>query len=270
MSSHVCMASKKLLHRWVLVFAISGLLECSVFACSISAQSPQPEPNHARVPVLVELFTSEGCSDCPPADRLLEELDTKQFVPGAQAIVLSEHVTYWNHLGWRDPFSLDEMDLRQKEYGERFNLDSVYTPQAVIDGVAQVVGNNTAAVTNAVEHAASSPKKPITVTDVHWENGVVSFTVHGADSASRLLAVLAADATGPRIIRGENAGRTLHHVAVVRAIKDFGSNAADGRPLRLSGGSLIHDQATPPRLVVFLVDRKSGHVTAVNEQTLSR
>jgi hypothetical protein len=99
---------------------------------------------------------------------------------------------------------------------------------------------------------------------------VVSFTVHGADSASRLLAVLAADATGPRIIRGENAGRTLHHVAVVRAIKDFGSNAADGRPLRLSGGSLIHDQATPPRLVVFLVDRKSGHVTAVNEQTLSR
>ncbi|HWG19151.1 MAG TPA: DUF1223 domain-containing protein [Terracidiphilus sp.] len=263
------MASPKLLHRCAVAFAISGVLAWAVFACSASAQSPQPARDHARVPVLVELFTSEGCSDCPPADRLLEQLDAKQFVPGAQAIVLSEHVTYWNHLGWRDPFSLDEMDIRQKEYGERFNLDSVYTPQVVIDGAAQVVGNNAAGVTNAVEHAASTPKKPLTVTDVHWENGVVSFTVHGADSASRLLAVLAADATGPKIERGENAGRTLHHVAVVRAIKDFGSSAADGRALRLLGSSLAHDQASP-RLVVFLVDRKSGHVTAVSEQILRR
>ncbi len=224
------------------------------------------------MPVLVELFTSEGCSDCPPADRLLEELDAKQFVPGAQAIVLSEHVTYWNHLGWRDPFSLDEVDFRQKEYGERFNLESIYTPQAVIDGAAQLVGNNAAGVAKAVEHAASTPKKSLTIADAHWENGAVSFAVHGAvDSGTKLIAVLAADATGPKITRGENAGRTIHHVAVVRTIKEFNANNADGRTLRLSGGSLAHDQpAVPVRLVVFLVDRKSGRVTAVSEQTLSR
>jgi hypothetical protein len=251
-------------------FAISGVLALAACAVSACAQAPQPAPDHARVPVLVELFTSEGCSDCPPADRLLEQLDAQQFVPGAQAIVLSEHVTYWNHLGWRDPFSLDEMDQRQKEYGERFNLDSIYTPQAVIDGAAQVVGNNAAGVTNAVEHAASTPKKPLSVTDAHWDNGAVSFTVHDAEPGLRLVAVLAADATGHQVSRGENAGRMLHHVAVVRAIKDFGSNGADGRALRLSGGSLAKDQTSgPPRLVVFLVDRKSGHVTAVSEQTLA-
>ena len=184
--------------------------------------------------------------------------------------MLSEHVTYWNQLGWRDPFSLDENDQRQKEYGDRFNLDSIYTPQAVIDGSAQLVGNNAAGLAKAVERAASTPKKPLTIADAHWDNGAVIFTVRGAaDSGSRLVAVLAADAQGPKILRGENAGRTLHHVAVVRAIKEFGSTSADGRALRLSAGSLSRDQASAPlRLVVFLVERKSGHVTALSEQTV--
>ena len=218
----------------------------------------------------MELFTSEGCSDCPPADRLLEELDTKQSVPGAQAIVLSEHVTYWNQLGWRDPFSLDETIGGRRSTATDFNLDSIYTPQAVIDGSAQLVGNNAAGLAQAVKRAASTPKKPLTIADAHWDNGAVMFTVRGAaDSGSRMLAVLAADAQGPKILRGENAGRTLHHVAVVRSMKDFGSTAADGRALRLSAGSFTRDQGSAPlRLVVFLVEKKSGHVTALSEQTV--
>jgi hypothetical protein len=219
--------------------------------------------------VLVELFTSEGCSDCPPADRLLELLDSKQPIPGAQAIVLSEHVTYWNHQGWRDPFSLDDVDLRQNQYGEQFRLDSVYTPQAVIDGSAQLVGNNAAGLQAAIEHAAATPKKSLTVGDAHWDKGTVTFTVQtGRDSGSKLVAALAADANESKVTGGENAGRTLHHVAVVRAMKDFGSGALDGRTLKLSAGSLAHDQASPAvRLVVFTVDRKN-HVTAVAEQLL--
>ena len=237
-----------------------------------SAQSPQAGSDHGRVPVLVELFTSEGCSDCPPADRLLEELDTKQPIPNAQAIVLSEHVTYWNHQGWTDPFSLDEIDLRQKDYGDQFHLQSVYTPQAVIDGTTQLVGNNGPGLAKAVEQAASTPKKPITVADAHWDHGAVSFTIHApVDSGAKLVAVVAADATGKKITSGENTGRTIHHVAVVRTIKEFNASAVDGRPLRLSGGSLSHDQTTAPvRLIVFLFEKKTGHVTAVNEQTLNR
>jgi hypothetical protein len=242
-------------------------------AFPLSAQSAQPASAEARVPVLVELFTSEGCSDCPPADRLLEELDAKQPVPGAQAIVLSEHVTYWNHDGWTDPFSLTDMDVRQKDYQDRFRIDSVYTPQMVIDGAAQMVGNNVAEVTRAVGNAAATPKKPLAVADAHWDGGAAIFTVRGAlDSGAKLVAVLAEDATQSQVARGENAGHTLHHVAVLRSMKDFGSSVSDGKQLRLSGGSLSHHKegSAPARLIVFLVDRKTGHVTGVAEQPIGK
>jgi hypothetical protein len=240
--------------------------------CAVGALA-QPAAEAARVPVLVELFTSEGCSDCPPADKLLEELDTKQPISGAQAIVLSEHVTYWNHQGWTDPFSMTDIDDRQKEYGERFHIDSIYTPQAVVDGTAQMVGNNGPELARAVEAAAKTAKEPLAIADTRWENGAAVFSVKGAtDQKARLFAVLAADATQSEVAHGENAGRTLHHVAVVRVMKDFGSSSADGRQLRLSGGALAHgkDASGPVRLVVFAVDRKTGHVLAVAEQTINR
>ena len=267
------MASPKAIRGLVGAFAACAILAVSTVAFHAAAHSQQPEQNSARVPVLVELFTSEGCSDCPPADRLIEELDTKQPIPGAQAIVLSEHVTYWNRLGWRDPFSLDDIDQRQKDYGDRFHLDSVYTPQVVIDGSAQLVGNNGPGVVRAVADAAATPKKALSIEGAHWEGANAVFSVHGsADSGTRLIAALAADATQSEVSRGENAGRTLHHVAVVRTLKDFGSGATEGKPLKLSGGGLSHagGASAPSRLVVFLVDRKTGRVQAVAEQALNR
>jgi hypothetical protein len=267
------MDSKMLIHMRGAIFTIWIVLMPAGCANTLWAQSAVPGSNETRVPVLVELFTSEGCSDCPPADRLLEELDKEQPVPGAQAIVLSEHVTYWNHDGWTDPFSLTEIDERQKGYGDRFRIDSVYTPQMVIDGSAQMVGNNAPQVTRAVANAAATPKKPLTIADAHWDGGAATFTVRGAsDPGARLVAALAENATQSQVARGENAGHMLHHVAVLRSIKDFGSNVAEGKQLRLSGGTLSHhkEDSAPARLVVFLVDRKTGHVTGVAEQPMSR
>ncbi|MCU1263294.1 MAG: hypothetical protein JWO80_6179, partial [Bryobacterales bacterium] len=95
-----------------------------------------------RTPVVVELFTSEGCSSCPPADKLLAEIERAQPVANAQVLVLSEHVDYWNRLGWRDPFSSVQFSQRQSDYSAAFQKDGVYTPQMVVDGRAEFVGSN--------------------------------------------------------------------------------------------------------------------------------
>jgi hypothetical protein len=219
-------------------------------------------------PVLVELFTSEGCSDCPPADRVLEELDRTQPFAGLHAIVLSEHVTYWDRLGWRDPFSLQQMTDRQQTYVDQFRLDSAYTPQMVVDGATQLVGSDTRTLKVAMDVAAERPKAELEIENARWENGAVDFSVRGAGSSDRkLIAALAADATQSQVARGENAGRTLHHVAVVRVMQEFGGDSSDGRVLKLPGGTL---PSGPVRLVVFAVDRKTGQVQGAAERTLTR
>jgi hypothetical protein len=256
-----------LARRSVWLLLVAGLAALFLFGQKAT------KPPVQRRPVLVELFTSEGCSDCPPADALLARLDREQFVPGADAIVLSEHVTYWNHEGWRDPFSMPEIDERQREYVTRFGLEDSYTPQAVVDGALQVVGNNSSAVAQAVEQAAGTPKEPLTIKNAHWNNGGVEFSVQAqASKTGTLEAALAEDSTHREVTGGENAGRMLHHIAVVRVLKDFGPKGLDGRALRLAGADLLQgeDAKVPVRLVVFVADRKTGHVLAVAEQTLPR
>jgi hypothetical protein len=235
-------------------------------------QAPEsPAQAALRQPVLVELFTSEGCSDCPPADALLGELDTRQFVPDAQAIVLSEHVTYWNRLGWRDPFSFDQMTDRQQAYAHQFLLSDVYTPQIVVDGAEQLVGNDPVKLTRAVQQAAAAPKLKVAIDGAHQAaNGSLAFSVQATGAKAMLVAAVAENATVSEVAKGENAGRTLHHVAVVRVLKEFGTGRTDGRPLELSGANLIAAEKSgiPLRLVVFLVNPRSGHVVGAAEQRL--
>src|SRR5438477_2909954 len=105
----------------------------------------------SRAPVLVELFTSEGCSSCPPADRLLETLDP-------QVIVLSEHVDYWDRLGWRDPYSSHASTLRQEAYARTFGTQGPYTPQMVIDGATEFVGNDSRRAADEIARARNRGK----------------------------------------------------------------------------------------------------------------
>jgi hypothetical protein len=247
---------------------VLGLL-LGLFA--VSAAQPLRAQNDATTkPVLVELFTSEGCSDCPPADELLARLDHDQFAAGVHAIVLSEHVTYWNHLGWRDPFSMQQMDLRQQDYQTRLNLNSVYTPQMVVDGAEQFVGSSVGALNRALAHAASNPKQELAIGTANWNKSGVEFSVNTTAAQNlHLFVALAEDATRSEVRDGENAGRTLHHVAVVRAWKEFKSNYADNRSLGLPFSGAIAASGSA-RLVVFLADAHTGHVMAVAEKAIQR
>jgi hypothetical protein len=230
----------------------------------------------SRRPVLVELFTSEGCSSCPPADVLLARLDEMQPVKGAQVIVLSEHVTYWDHEGWRDPYSLDSVTERQKWYGFKFGLSDIYTPQAVVDGAVQVLGSDGNKLVQAISAAAAEPKADLTISGAAWSGDGIKFVVHQASASTTRLkttleAALAEDVTETAVKSGENAGKTLRNVAVVREFKEIGSGVSgDGEySLQLPAGE-IKGASGSMRLVVFLTDKRSGRVLGAQEQSIVR
>lgn len=185
--------------------------------------------NCAPAPVLVELFTSEGCSSCPPADRLLESLDRTQPVPGAQIVVLSEHVDYWDRLGWKDPFASAANTSRQQTYGRRFRVESVYTPQMVIDGREQVLGSDANAVKGALGRAAAMPRLPVAISAAVRKAEVVQFvlTVPRLPETSEfaradIWVAIAGERAETDVGKGENSGRRLSHVAVVRRLRIVG------------------------------------------------
>ena len=196
---------------------ILGLFVAAVSFAGLHGQVPAPtEP----VPVLAELFTSEGCNSCPPADSILEMLSREQPIPGVYVVGLSEHVTYWDGLGWRDPFGSSRFTERQNMYALRFNLDGPFTPQVVVDGAYQVVGSDTAKLRTALIDAARAPKPRLVVGAAINAQGalVASASGPGLQADSELLWAVTEDALTVDVTRGENANRTLRHSGVVRTL----------------------------------------------------
>lgn len=185
-----------------------------------------PAFSDARRPVVVELFTSEGCSSCPPADRLLSELsDTRTDV-----LPLAFHVTYWNRLGWKDPFSFEGADARQARYAQRFR-GFEYTPEMVVDGKADLVGSDRRAAGAAIEHARSDGVTAATIRATR-ENGGVSVSIGPGHGRAHVL-LIGYDARHVTAVgRGENAGHTLTESNVVRSVADIGQWSGAALTLR--------------------------------------
>jgi hypothetical protein len=229
---------------------------------------PAESASDVRPAVLVELFTSEGCSSCPPADALLQKLD-RQPISGEEMIVLSEHVDYWNHIGWKDPYSSRFYSDRQNAYARRLGLSGVYTPQMIVDGTNQFVGGDEALANEAFAKALTKPKIAVRLTSVsisatnvllaHLETGALqqSFGLPAAD----VYVAVALNRAESHVSHGENAGRTLAHTAVVRRIVKVGSirqGQAFGEDIqvKLDPGT----DARNLRLIAFVQEPGQGRV----------
>jgi hypothetical protein len=251
-----------------LLFAIAALLFGSLRylrAASASAMPPGDEAH--RAPILVELFTSEGCSSCPPADALLEKLDRDQPVNGLQLIVLSEHVDYWDDIGWRDPYSSHELSERQSAYAAQFGQGSVYTPQMVVDGQYEFVGSDEQRATQAIRDAAKAMKSAVSISSSLWDEKTITLHIEAGPlppsatggSASAFLAI-ADNSDKSQVGGGENAGRTLTHVAVLRNLIRIGtvdSSAGFSRDMKIDLDARNQRNA---RIVVIVQEASAGRV----------
>jgi len=227
------------------------------------------------VPVIVELFTSEGCSSCPAADRTLARLEQAQPVPGAQVIAIEEHVDYWNQLGWTDPFSSPQYRARQNDYAKAFKASDIYTPQMVVNGQFAFIGSDNARAYREIAEAAQT-----TTTDVALGSAPNSRDPELLDLSVQVSNVkpakwrdsnvyLAVTEKGLTMFvpRGENSGRTLRHSSVVRSFGVIGRINPQGA----NGGRLVSTLRLPPewkrenlRAVVFVQERDTFRITGAN------
>ena len=199
------------------------MIRCiAIFLLAGAALLQPAEPS--RTPVLLELFTSLGCSSCPTADKLLAEVDRRQPISGARLIVLSEHVDYWDTPNWSDPFASVSFTNRQEAYDTRFGVEP-YTPQLIIDGTSALVGSDWAKAANAIQGTLNRPRIPVQVTATR-AGSKAKVDVTAGPSATENKAVvfvaLAQDRVTSHVGGGENAGRDLSEVAVAYSIKELG------------------------------------------------
>ncbi len=230
---------------------------------AVSALAALASPDRAgpaspiAVPIVVELFTSEGCSSCPPADALLARL-AREGPPGTRVLGLSEHVDYWDGPGWRDPFSSPHFTERQESYARRLGRGTIYTPQAVVGGEVEVLAADEAALRQAILRSARAPHGTLTLrrapegiaVEGLWPGGVAT-----------VLVALVEDGVSSTVTGGENAGRTLRHEGIVRWL----GTAGQGQ------GAFRGEVALPPagqgrfRVIAFAQEPRTGRILAAGE-----
>jgi hypothetical protein len=242
---------------------------------SAAAETPpsQTAAKPDRTPVLVELFTSEGCSTCPPADALLTQLESGQPIPGAEIIALEEHVDYWNHDGWVDSYSAPEWTVRQQDYVAHFKGNSPFTPQMIVDGQAQFVGNSARDAQAAIEEAAHRPKTQISITaapDTNTKNDsqrveirVGSTSATATQEPADLWLAVTESNLETAVKAGENAGKEVRHAAVLRSLHKIATVSAKSSSPFVSTQQIKIKSSWKKQnlhIVVFVQEHKSFHI----------
>lgn len=229
---------------------------------------PAPEYHHTK-PVasagafaVVELFTSQGCSSCPAADRLLNDIIEEAKDNDSPVYGLSFHVSYWNYLGWKDPYSRSEFNVRQGQYMKALNTGTAYTPQMVVNGQTEFVGSSTAQAHRAIE-AALSQEATFSVEVSAMEEGrqiVVSYRLDKPVVNSLINVALVQEEAKNYVDRGENSGRTLRHRNVVVDFKALPADTAG----RVDVSHPEEAKRTDLAVVVFLQDKSNLRIVGAS------
>jgi hypothetical protein len=225
------------------------------FALSIPTLAQSP-----RTPILVELFTSEGCNSCPPADALLLQLNNSQPIPGIEVIGLEEHVTYWDRLGWRDRFSSLDFTDRQQAYAPRLKFDDSYTPQMVVAGASQFLGSDQPRALAAIRSAAPNSTVRLTVAPLKYigPSIVAEIAIEPTSTIPKgdLYAALVLPSASSDVKAGENAGHKLDHTNIVLSLQRVGKLAPGTATAKFKAPS--NQPADKLRVVVFAQDSNQG------------
>jgi hypothetical protein len=226
-----------------------------------------------KTPVLIELFTSEGCSSCPPAERALAFLQSEQPVANAEIIALALHVDYWNRLGWTDEFASPLFSQRQELYARRFRLGSIYTPQMVVDGNAEFNGSNTGRATKAIMEAAREKKAKIEL-ELSGEDklNVKISDLPAATATATVFLAIAENGLASNVKAGENSGQILQHTAVVRELKSIG--AVDAQKNSFAAEAVLnlqpHWKKENLKTVVFVQENQTRKIVGANQMSFKK
>jgi len=259
---------------------ISGSLLAAAALTKPGPQAGAGMPQGPRTAVVVELFTSEGCSSCPTADALLARLADEQLGATVQLIALEEHVDYWNDLGWVDPFSSREWTMRQYVYAGALGNGNAYTPQMVVDGTTEFVGSHTKQAQEAILKAASNAKipvilergKPNRADELDFLAKVGKLVGTGGGDAAEVWLAVTETALHSAVKRGENAGEDLHHAAVVRSMRKIGEAKAGGETAFAGETRLLLQKEWNRenlRAVLFVQEKKSRRILGAAEIRLA-
>jgi len=257
-------------------------LAAAVFALRIlglpilHASGPASAASTDHHAVLLELFTSEGCSSCPPADAFLKALDEAGRVDDVEIIAIEEHVDYWNRLGWTDPFSSHNWSERQERYARSFRHDGVYTPQLVVNGRSEVVGSSAREARPQIIEASKSPTAELhlSLASLSSQSAEVTISVENIPPeahAAELWLAVTERGLASNVLRGENEGHNLTHAAVLRSLTHVRAQHADAG----SAQATSHVALDPSwkrenlRFVVFLQEPKTLHIFGAAADSIS-
>ena len=254
----------------------TGLRHTVAILCGTVAFAVWNPSGHAAeaplIPVIVELFTSQGCSSCPPADAVLATLERNQPVEGVEIVPLSEHVDYWNRLGWHDPFSSARYSARQRDYGKILNLANLYTPMMIVDGQAALIGSESSKVRRAIIEAAARTKIPVQLNVTNTAasdiiNIAASIVVGktGPLTRTEMWLAITETALATNVMAGENMFRQLRHTGVVRHLERtaaiISDRAKDQTPIMTRVKLDESWKRRHLRVIVFLQDMATRAIT---------